>query len=236
MFTIFKREVKAYFYSPIAYVLIGFFILLSSLFFSSSALYSRSAEVNQTLSAMGIILVFIIPILTMRILAEDRKNGTEVLLITSPVSITGTVVGKYLAALFVFTVMLAITLIYPLILFTVGNPALPQMIGGYIGFFLLGATFIAIGVFASSLTENQIIAAVIGFVSLLVMWFIDFLSEAFLSGWAAQVLGWFSLLSRYGDFNRGILDLSPIVYYLSFIAVFIFLTIRVIEKRRWSQG
>jgi ABC-2 type transport system permease protein len=235
MFTIFKREVNAYFYSPIAYVIIGLFTLLASLFFSGT-LVSGTAEFNSTLSALGIVLVFIIPILTMRILAEDKKNGTDVLLITSPVSITATVVGKYLAAVLVFGVMTVITFIYPLILFIVGSPALPQLVGGYVGFFLLGSTFIAIGVFASSLTENQVIAAVIGFVSLLLMWFIDFLAGTFLTGIASQILSWFSLLSRYKDFNSGIFDLAPVVYYLSFIVVFLFLTIRVVEKRRWSQG
>lgn len=234
MLAIIKREVRAYFYSPIAYVLIGLYILLSSIFFLPN-LFSQIADFNTNLSTMGFILLFIVPILTMRILAEDRKNGTEVLLITSPVNLTSIVLGKYIAAVTIFLIMTAITFIYPIILFIFGSPPLAQTIGGYIGFILLGATFISIGLFASSLTENQIIAAVVAFVMLLVMWITDALAGMF-GGFLSKVLSWFSLMSRYNDFNLGILNLSPIIYYLSFTGVFIFLTIRVIEKRRWSQG
>lgn len=234
MLAILKKEVKTYFYSPIAYVLIGLFIFLSSYFFIPNLLYQQ-ANFNGNLGTMGFLLLFIVPMLTMRILAEDRKNGTEVLLITSPSGLTGIVLGKYLAALTVFLTMVVLTLIYPIILFAFGSTSLPELIGGYIGFILLGASLISVGVFVSSLTENQIIAAVVTFVSLLTMWVIQSLADT-IGGWIALVLNWFSLLSRYEDFNRGILGLSPVVYYLSFIAVFLFLTIRVIEKRRWSQG
>lgn len=234
MLAIFWKEVKSYFYSPIAYILIGLFILLTSIFFWPNLLY-QMAEFNGTLSTMGFILVFIIPVLTMRILAEDRKNGTEVLLITSPASLTGIVLGKYLATLFVFLVLTCITFIYPIILIAFGGQLTVQLVGGYIGFILLGASFIAVGVFASSLTENQVVAVVIGFVSLLIMWIADSIGNM-AGGFASKVLNWFSLISRYEDFNKGILGLSPVIYYLSFIAVFIFLTIRVIERRRWSQG
>lgn len=234
MFAIFKREVKAYFYSPIAYVLIGLFILLSSIFFIQNLNY-QIADFNGNLSTMGFILIFIVPILTMKILAEDRKNGTEVLLITSPVSLTRIVVGKYLAVLFVFLVITVITFLYPVILVIFGGSITAQLIGGYIGFILLGASLISVGVFASSLTENQVIAAIISFVSLLIMGIIGPLSSS-AGGVLGKVLGWLSVVSRNYDFNMGILSLSPIIYYLSFTTIFLFLTIRVIEKRRWSQG
>ncbi|MEN6315578.1 MAG: ABC transporter permease [Clostridiaceae bacterium] len=234
MAAIFWKEVKSYFYSPMAYILIGLFILLVSIFFYPNLVYS-SGDFTYNLSNMGFILLFIVPILTMRILAEDRKNGTEVLLITSPASITSMVAGKFLAVCFVFLIMTALTFVYPIILLAFGGTFTVQLIGGYIGFILLGATFISIGVFASSLTENQIVAVVISFVSLLIMWLAGSLSTM-VGGFASKVLGWFSLMTRYEDFSRGILGLSPVVYYLSFIAVFLFLTIRVIEKRRWSQG
>lgn len=234
MLAVFWKEVKSYFYSPVAYVVIGLFILMTSIFFYPN-LVMAYADFNGVLSTMGFILIFMIPILTMRILAEDRKNGTEVLLVTSPVSLTSIVVGKYLAALFVFLVMTGITFIYPIILIAFGGQLTAQLVGGYVGFILLGAAFVSVGVFASSLTENQIIAVIIGFVSLLLMWIADSLATM-VGGFGSKVLSWFSLLSRYNDFNNGILGLSPVVYYLSFIAVFLFLTIRVIEKRRWSQG
>lgn len=234
MSAIFWKEVRSYFYSPIAYILIGLFTLLTSIFFWPNLLM-QSADFNGNLGSMGFILIFIIPVLTMKILAEDRKNGTEVLLITSPASLTSIVVGKYLAAFFVFLVITCISFIYPIILVAFGGQLTVQLVGGYIGFILLGASFISVGVFASSLTENQVVSVVIGFVSLLIMWIADSIGSM-AGGLASKVLSWFSLLSRYEDFNKGILALSPIVYYLSFIAVFLFLTVRVIEKRRWSQG
>ncbi len=234
MSAIFWKEVKSYFYSPMAYILIGLFMLLTSIFYYPNLLYG-SGDFNSVLSTMGFILLFIIPVLTMRILAEDRKNGTEVLLITSPASIYSIVIGKYLASFFVFAVLTALSFIYPIILLAFGGTFTIQLVGGYIGFLLLGATFIAIGVFASSLTENQVVAVVISFVSLLIMWLAGSLSSI-VGGVGSKILGWFSLTTRYEDFNRGILGLSPVVYYLSFVAVFLFLTVRVIEKRRWSQG
>jgi ABC-2 type transport system permease protein len=234
MKAIFWKEVKSYFYSPIAYILIGLFMLLTSIFFKS-LLELRSADFNVVLETMAFLLLFIVPVLTMRILAEDRKNGTEVLLITSPVSLTEIVVGKYLATLFVFLVLTVITFIYPIILFAFDGPFTARLVGGYIGFILLGASFISVGVFASSLTENQVIAVVISFVSLLVMWIMDYISS-FAGGFVSKILSWFSLLSRYEGFNSGVLGLSPIVYYLCFTVFFLFLTVRVIEKRRWSQG
>lgn len=234
MSAIFWKEVKSYFYSPMAYILIGLFTLLTSIFFLPNLMYATGSFTNN-LSTMGFILLVIVPILTMRILAEDRKNGTEVLLITSPASITSMVIGKYLAVCFVFLIMTVISFIYPVVLFAFGGTFSVDLIGGYIGFILLGMTFISIGVFASSLSENQVVSVIVSYVALLIMYLAGSLSSV-VGGLAAKILNWISLMSRYDDFSRGILGLSPVVYYLSFIAVFLFLTTRVIEKRRWSQG
>jgi ABC-2 type transport system permease protein len=213
------------------------FILLSSLVFWANNLNGGSAYFNSNLDFMGgFLLLFIVPIMTMRILAEDRKNGTEVLLITSPTSITGIVVGKYLATVIVFLTMTCITFIYPIVLLILGGkPFMPQMIGGYVGFILLGASLLAVGVFSSSLTENQVISAVVSFVSILILSLAKYIS-GYVGGFIAKILDWLSVFARYEDFNRGVLNLAPIVYYVSFIAVFLFLTVRVIERRRWSQG
>ena len=217
-----------------AYILIGLFTLLTSIFFLPNLMYGQGSFVSN-LSTMSFILLVIVPILTMKILAEDRKNGTEVLLITSPMSITSMVVGKYLAVCFVFLVMTVISFIYPIVLLAFGGTFTVDLLGGYIGFILLGMTFIAIGVFASSLSESQVVAVIVSYVALLIMYLSGSLSSI-VGGFAAKILSWFSLLSRFDDFSRGILGLTPVVYYLSFIAVFLFLTTRVIEKRRWSQG
>lgn len=234
MRAVFWKEVKSYFYSPVAYVLIGMFSLISSIFFWPN-LISMSGEFNGNLATMGYILIFLVPILTMRILAEDRKNGTEVLLLTSPVNLAGIVLGKYFAAVSVFLIMVLVSLIYPIMLFAFGASLTPQLVGGYIGFILLGASFISVGVFASALSENQVISSIVSFVGLLIMWIADGIG-GMVGGFTAKILYWFSLLSRYEDFNRGVLNLSAIFYYLSFISVFVFLTIMIIERRRWSRG
>lgn len=234
MFSILKKEFRSYFTSPTAYVMIGLFVFISSIIFYMN-LASGTAEYNFNLSYMSLILVLVVPILTMKILADERKSGTEVLLITSPASLTSIVVGKYLAAFGVFLVMTAITFIYPIILAVLGEPSISEIVGGYVGFILLGAAFIAFGIFASSLTESQIIAAIVSVVGLLLMWLLQGIAPS-LGGIWSKILSWFSLYSRTEDFFAGILSLGPVVYYLSFSAVFVFLTIRVIEKRRWSKG
>jgi ABC-2 type transporter. len=235
MAAIFWKEVKSYFYSPIAYVLIGLFIVLTSIFFTFGNLMSASGDFTGILGNAIVFLVFIIPILTMKIMAEDRKNGTEVLLITSPASITSIVVGKFLASYFVYLVLTVITFIYPIIIVAFGGQITPTMVASYVGFLLLGAAFVSVGIFASSLTESQVIAAVIGIVSLFVMYLAGSISSS-IGGIVSKILNWFSLLTRYDQFSSGVISLGPIVYFLSFVAVFLFLTIRVIERRRWSQG
>lgn len=234
MYSIFKKEFKSYFNSPTAYVVIGLFMLMSSIVFYIN-LVSQTAEYSFNLNYMSLMLILIIPILTMKILADERKSGTEVLLITSPTSLSKIVVGKYLAAFAVFMVMTVITFIYPIILLAFGSPTFSEIIGGYVGFILLGASFIAFGVFASSLTESQIIAAIVSVVGLLIMWLLQGIAPG-VGGVGAKILSWFSLYSRSEDFYSGILSLAPVVYYISFSAVFVFLAIRVIEKRRWSKG
>lgn len=236
MLAIWKREVQAYFYQPIAYILIGLFFLISSIYFTFGTVASQYAELNMLLSSIVFILTFICPILTMRILTEDRKNGTEVLLVTSPVDVYQIVLGKFLASFTVFLVMFASTFIYLAIIYILGGkPEIPMLIGGYIGFLLIGACYVAIGVFASSLTENQIVAAIISFAILLLVNLVDPIAS-YVGGFTAKVLNIFSLVSRYDDLNEGIFDLTTVIYYLSFTAVFLFLTTRVIDKRRWSQG
>ncbi|MGV8906567.1 MAG: ABC transporter permease [Acetobacterium sp.] len=235
MVAIFKSEFKAYFDSTIAYILIGLFIFVTSVYFYLGNIYNQSGDLSSLFGTMGTFLLFIVPILTSRSIAEDRKNGMEVLLITSPVRLSDIVLGKYLAVLSVFFVMVAITLIYPLILSIFSQPAIIPLVGGYLGFILLGGAMLSFGVFASSLTENQVTASIVSFVGLLMMMIAQPIGDA-LGGGIANVLNWFSIFSRYDDLNRGILGLNTIIYYLSFIAVFLFLTVRVIEKRRWSRG
>ncbi len=287
MLAVFKREFKSYFHSPLGYILMGFFLLISGLYFAMLNLLSGSAHYIEVLANITFVFLIVVPLLTMRLMTEDIRLKTDQLLLTSPLSITGLVLGKYAAAVGVFGVTILITCLYPVILNSYAVLAVGEIIGGYIGFFLLGAAFIAIGLFISSMTENQIVAAIATFGALLVVWMLgwvqevlpkDALSGAIFAGILAVLacylvyratknllvsiipavlaLGgiatvyalkktvfdgfityfcqWFSLISRYRNFTMGVFDLSAIIYYLSIAALFIFLTVRVIEKRRWS--
>lgn len=234
MITVAKKEIATYFKSPMAYILIGLFMLMISLLYWSP-LSAGSGDFMIVLENMGFFLIFLIPILTMRILAEDRKTGTEVLLLTSPTSLTRIVLGKFLAMYFIFLVITILSLIYPLIMVYFGGVFTVQLVGGYIGFLLLGSSFVAVGVFASALTENQVVSAIISFVALLIMWMASAFSTE-VGGFIGDFLGWISLIARYDIFTRGILGLPEIVYFLLFTSLFLFLTIRVIERRRWVQG
>jgi ABC-2 type transport system permease protein len=233
MYAIYKGELKNYFNSQIAYIIIGLFILLTSIFFTIGNIYNPSTDIAGLLGNMGTFLLFIVPILTMKSIAEDRKNGLEVLFVTSPNRLSGIVIGKYLAALTVYLVITGISLMYPVILFLYSSPALLPLVGGYLGFILLGASLISVGIFASSLSENQVVAAIISFTALLIMMMAQPVGNV-AGGLLSKVLNGFSVFSRYDDFSRGIFSLNSLIYYLSFIFLFIFLAIRVIEKRRWS--
>jgi ABC-2 type transport system permease protein len=290
MIAVLLRELKSYFENVTGFIFMGFFLLLSGIFFVFNNLIPQSPNYNGVLGTITFIFLIVVPILTMRLLSEESRNKTDQLLLTSPLSLTGMVMGKYLSAVAVFLFTLIITFLYPLLLSFVGSIVLSEIIGGYIGFFLLGCAFIAVGLFVSSLTDNQVIAAVVTFAALLIMWIIDALQQglpadpvsgagfavllvlaiaAFLylslrnlvvsiatailgggvialfyfvvgakaanfEGFIVKVLKWFSLLERYQSFSLGVLGLSPVVYYVSFCAVFVFLTVRVIEKRRWQ--
>lgn len=235
MIAVYKRELKSYFYSPIAYVIIGLFFVFTSLMFMAGNLYALSADLNGILGTMGFLLIFFIPIITMKSIAEDRKNGTEVLLATSPVSLTSRVIGKFLAAYTIFLSMAALSLLYPLILSFYGKLSVGMLFGQYLGFLLMGFAFVAVGIFASSLTENQIIAAVIGVVMLFVIWLLDAISSI-IGGFIGKVMQWISVMTRYYDFNYGDLKLSNIVYLLSFAVIFVFLAIRIIDRKTMTQG
>ena len=234
MIAIFKKEFKNYFLSPVGYIFVGVFMALAGMFFSSGILMTQQADISLMFSDINVVYLFLASLLTMRLLAEEKNKRTDQLLLSAPVSITEIVLGKYLAAMAVFGVTMVLSLIFPAIMFKYGEPALSEVIGSYIGFILLWGAFISIGVFISALTESQVIAAVFTFAGLLLIYFINWFESSVKNVIAQKIIGWFSLLSRYSEFQSGILNVENIVYYLSFIFVFLFLTVRVIDKRRYS--
>lgn len=246
-----KKEIRAYFHSPIAYVVIAVFLLLSGYFFYNSVVwfsqyameasqnpyYAQQLNINQMVFGplfhnMSIILLLVMPLLTMRLLAEEKKAGTEELLFTSPVSVVEIILGKFLGALFVLLVMLLLTGIPAALTFAYGNPQLGPVLVGYLGLFLLGAAFIALGLFYSALTENQIIAAVLAFGTLLLFLVLNWASSSAGGVWRG-VLNYLSFSQHFDGLTQGLVDTQDLVFYLSFAFFGLFLTHSVIQSRRW---
>lgn len=236
MVAIWKREVQSYFLSPLAYIFIGAFMIVAGIMFSMNNIDYRSVSFNSTLSSMTFVFMLLVPLLTMKLLSEDRKSKTDQLLLTAPLSIFSIVLGKYLAAVTVFVITLILSFIFPIILSIFGMPAFGEIITGYIGFFFLGCSLIAVGVFVSSITENQVISALVTFFVLLIMWIGNGALSLVPVKAIADVLDWFLVYSRINSFTLGLFSITPIIYFISFSFVFLFLAVRSIEKRRWSEG
>ena len=257
MLAIYKKEMRSYFINPIGFVFVGVFLALASLLCCYTTIQSNSYSTATYFTVMIFALVILIPLLTMRSFAEERKQRTEQLLLTAPVSITSMVLGKYLASLTMFVGCVLVSCINFIPLYIVGKierqgdpysvthigPVTSEILGSLFAVILVGAAFIGIGMFISSLTENQLSAAVITISVILLMVIMGFVNNIgsdaegnrLISNYAVRaVIDWISVLSRFGYFTYGIFDVSALIYYLSIAGVFIFLTVRVYEKRRWG--
>ena len=224
MWAIIKKEFKSYFLSPIGYIYIGVFLLTSSIFFYLDVFYYLSTDFPYMFASTSTILTFIVPLITMRMFSEERKNGTEQLLLTSPRSVTSIVLGKFFAAALVVLVSVFLTLIYYGILCYFGEPQLGKSLIVILGFALLAIAYVSFGMFASSLTENQVVAAVITMGVFLLLWFLPNFSNIFLN---------FSLMEAfYESFYIGTISIKNLVLLLSFTTLFITLTIIVLQRRK----
>ena len=235
MRTVYKREMGAYFRSPVAYTIIAVFMLMVGLFFWVRNLLYASTDFSGALSMTSTYLTFMMPILTMKLLADERRSGAEVLLRTSPVPMWKIVVGKYFAALTLYAIMVALTAIYPIIMTFLSENGVPvgKTFGGYVGFFLLGATYLAISLFASSFTESQVVAAVSGIVALLVLYYLQSIG-ATIGGTFGSILQWLSPLKRYSDFSLGGFNIASLVFYITFSGMMVFMSVLNVERRRWQ--
>ncbi len=236
MSAVFQRELMDYFRTPLGYVFVGAFLFLSGIMFTVDNILKLNAEFNTTLNDCIYVFMLTAPLLTMRLISEEKKTRRDQLLLTSGLSLFSIVFGKYLAALCVFAAALLFTGVYPVILFALGSPALLLILNGYLGFFLIGAAFIAVGVFVSTLTENQLSAAVGTYGILLLFLTLDLLIAQVRISWLSAVLQWFSIFRRFSPYQYGSFSVSSAVYYLLFICVFLFLSIMVMERRRWSTS
>ena len=235
MKAILMKEWKGYFQSPIGYIFSGIFLALCAMFFVTGSLMYQSADLSSMFANINVVYLFLVSILTMGLFSLERSRRTDQLLLTAPVSVTEVVVGKYLAALATFGVTLVVSLIFPLILSIFGHPSGSEMLGSYIGFVLLWGAFISIGLFISALTESQMIAAVVTFGVLLLVYYMDWIAANITNATLQKIVQWFSLMSRYDEFQSGILNVVNIVYYLSFIGIFLLLTVQVIRRRQYSD-
>ena len=251
IFAIAQKEVKTYFISPIAYVVLTiFFVIYGFLTFNILSYFNLQClqfrqygqalselNINQyvlepSLHNMGFIFLLIAPFLTMRLFAEESKGKTMELLLTSPLYLFEIILGKFLAVIFFLIILIVITSYFPLILFIVGNPEITPLFSAYLGIFLMGSAFLSIGIFASSLTENQIIAAVVTFGILLFFWMVGWSSHIVDEPWGT-ILKYLSFIDHNENSISGLIDIRDIVYYISITIFGLFMTHRVLESRRW---
>ena len=233
MLAIMRRELAAYFRSPVGYIFLAVFYFFSGYFFFANNLFGMNADLGGVFNGLYTLLLFLIPILTMRLLSEERKNKTDQALLTAPVSLTGMVLGKYLASVIVFAIGLAITFVYALVIASITHPNWGLIFGNLLATLLLGMALISIGIFISSLSENQVIAAVGGFAVGLFFLLVGAMRAVF-TGVTGRIIEAISFYERYFSFALGIFRFADILYFISVCAVFLFLTVRVFEKRRWS--
>ena len=241
-----NKELRAYFSSPIAYVVIGFFALMFGFFFYSLLLYFD----RQSLQAAGqpvnvneqflrpvflnatVIFLFVLPLVTMRTYSEEKRSGTIELLLTAPLTDLQIILGKFLGAMGLYASMLAITLVHVGLLFKFGDPEWRPIVTTYLGLLLMGGCFVSAGLLISSLTKNQIVAGMITFGVFLMLWVINWIAS-FMGPTAQQVLNYLSITDHLDDFTKGIIDTKHLVYYVSFITFGLFLTARAVDTERW---
>jgi ABC-2 type transport system permease protein len=242
------KEVRAYFTSPIAFVVIGMYALLFGYFFYVMlTLFERQSmqmmqmggtmNVNQMLIApvfmnAEVVLLFLLPMVTMRTYSEEKRSGTMELLLTAPLTDWQIILGKFFGAMTLFAAMLATTIIHVGLLFWFGEPEWKPILTTYLGMLLMGGCFIALGLFISSLTKNQIVAATITFAAFLLFWVINWMGS-FVGTTAQAVLAHLSIIDHFDDFAKGIIDTKHVIYYVSFIAFGLFLTAKSVDSERW---
>ena len=245
------KELKSYFASPIAYVVIGFFALLYGYFYYAILAYfvrqsmqmnqfgmgPQSMNINQQmirplLQNVSVLILFVLPMVTMRTYSEEKRSGTIELLLTSPVTDFQIIIGKFLGALTLYASALAVTLIHIVILFAYGKPEWKPILTGYLGLLLMGGCFISVGLLISSLTKNQIVAGMVTFAVFLFLWVINWIGS-FSGPTVEKITSYLSIIEHYDDFGKGVIDTTHLIYYLSFMTFGLFLTAKSVDSERW---
>ena len=233
MTAIFKREFKSFFTSPIGYFVLAVLFAFSGYFFLLYNLMNLSSDLTGTYSGLfTIVLLLVLPILTMRLLSEDKRQKTDQALLTAPVSLTGIALGKFFAALLMFAIGISITILFAAIIAFQVTPDWMVIIGNYLGLMLMGGMIISIGLLISSLTESQFIAALGTFAISFVLMMVDSLSSLIPA--LKSVVTFLSISQRYNNFTIGVINYDDVIFFLSMQALFVFLTVRVLDRKRWS--
>lgn len=245
-----KRDFKSYFTSPIAYIVIaGFMVIMGWMFFFNLSHFNmqnmqyqqfnmgKSISITEGIirplyGNMNVIFLFLVPFITMRLFAEERKMHTLELLMTSPVTLTEIVLGKFFSAFFLVSIMLALTIVYPVVLFLKGNPDLGPIATSYLGTLLLTSCYLALGTWFSAMTENQIVAGALTFATGLFFWLISWASQS-AGPVLGDIIGYLSLIGHYNNFSMGLLNSTDVIFFLSFVFVGLFLTHRTLDSFRW---
>ena len=245
-----QKELKSYFASPIAYFVIGLFALFYGYFFAlmmqvfvrnsmnaGGGMGPQAMNINQdmlrpVLQNVTVLLLFIMPAITMRTFAEERRSGTIELLLTSPLTDLEIILGKFFGALSLYGLMLAVTFLHVGILFLYGSPEWKPIVTSYLGLMLLGGSFLAVGLFISTLTTNQIVSYILTFSVFLLLWIISWIGSIS-SGMVTDVTSYLSIIEHFDDFSKGVIDTTHVIYYLSLITFGLFLTAKSVDTERW---
>jgi len=244
------KELRSYFASPTAWVMMGFFAFIFGYFFvtylqffvqqSMQAQFGGAAPnmnvnmqlVRPLLGNASVLVLFLLPMVTMRTYSEEKRSGTIELLLTSPLTDFEIIMGKFLGAVGLYAALLAVTLLYVSILFVYGDPEWPPLVSGYLGLLLLGSCFISLGLFISSTTKNQMVAGAATFVLALLLWIIDWMADG-AGATTGALLRYLSITQHFDDFGKGVIDTTHLIYYLSFISFGLFLTLKSVDSERW---
>ena len=233
MLAIYKREMKAYFITPLGYVFLGVFLLVSGAVFCFSTFYEMTSDLTEYFSTMLFCFIILLPLLTMKLFTEEKKARTEQLLLTSPVSVFSVVFAKFLAAYTMFAGASVFSGLYFIFLSFFGNVQVGLLFGNIFAILLIGMAFIAVGVFVSAITESQLSSAILTIGILLGFVMISMLADYIPVEWLRFGISSLSVFYRYQNFAHGIFDIAALVYYLSITALFLALTVRSVDRRRW---
>jgi ABC-2 type transport system permease protein len=227
-----RKELRTFFDSPIAYIVITIFLLISGWFFFNDLFLVNQASMRNLFGIVPFIFMFFVPAITMRLISEEKRSGTIEVLVTLPVKDYEIILGKFLAGLILICAAMALTLVYALVLSGLGNLDFGSVLAGYIGLVLLGAAYLSIGMFTSSMTQNQIVAFITSFVIIFALYMLDKVL-IFVPGFLASVFEYLSVGYHFSNIARGVIDSRDVIYYLCLIFFFLFLAVRTLESRKW---